>query len=784
MGFTAAPVDAEKIFQQTTMAAANDKVEVFEDALSEFTTTPKKGLLSSDSLTSNEDVPSDIAGLSKVKPTFASKLVDGTFQVDTVKTLPNAESDSQGGSADDTAMTNCMKETDSEGGKADDTTHSKTDDEQTTQVQRDNDDAKPKLSDAENDKLLSNNRNFDSLTMTAHSTETHDPPYVDADEMNSPDDAGEFHTVMSSRKRRLNRKSKGVSMEEKSYPYQSKQLDKDQIRGGRSVHSAGMRKSSSEPASMARLGETELEQHSDNNYLRKYPGRHSTTLNINNQDVADYNKYPVVSLPPPKPNNDISSNSGTVTISYAGKVKAGMAQHQVQAAKNNPVKFTLDDAEHSDGHVSDSGIVIPQIEGTVTSTLQSQRTNPSNAHQPIANVMPSINTAAVVDAKTKDEVKPEQPVTAASANATSGGTSPKFEISFGEFNPVCIPRAPKSLKTSCATMSSSAEGLQSSLRPLQKVARSNSVDGLETEAAAIGDNSNQSTTPQHQEANVQYLDLHQSTNTYAGMLKRRLPPSQGAPPPARPQVVEEPVQVTPNNQVMMEPARNLDSAGKNEYTKVGVEVKPSQPVQVMSPQTHDVGKFPAAAPPPPPPRVENRCHQELKAAYNANHVVASPTPSISSSKGASSRSVCIPLSMEPMDLGITFGDVNISEVLKEEQVTRQDSPVDKIMAGADASILPQVPSTGHSCADLETAWRDENKDVSQHIGEAGDAGVAGNQRETGMPIVQMAGGGDAEREATNIGNFNYYEVADMLMKGKSKFPAFLLYQVKRQYLQI
>ncbi|XP_072044648.1 uncharacterized protein [Amphiura filiformis] len=239
------------------------------------------------------------------------------------------------------------------------------------------------------------------------------------------------------------------------------------------------------------------------------------------------------------------------------------------------------------------------------------------------------------------------------------------------------------------------------------------------------------------------------------MLKRRLPPSQNAPPPVKPQVVEEPVRAQQNNPVMMEPAKGLENLDKNEHSnnkKVVVEVKPSQSMQVAPP--HDVGKFPASS--TTIPRVENKSHQELKAAYNtSSHVVASPTPSISSSKGAS-RSVCIPLSMEPMDLGITFGNVNISEVLKEElAAARQDSPVDKLLAGADSvSGLPQVPSTGHSCTDLETAWRDENVSV----GEAGDAMTAGNQRVSG---VQMTAGGDGAR---GIGNFNYYEVADMLMK--------------------
>ncbi|XP_072043243.1 uncharacterized protein [Amphiura filiformis] len=219
--------DPEKIMQ-SPVAVVNDKVDDnFEDALSEFPAAPKKGLPSSDSLTSNEEFSSDTGGATGTRPTIASKMVDGTFHVDNSKTLPNADSESLG---DDVTMTNCKKDED-KGEKEDNDTTQKNSLVQTTHVQHGKSDSQPKLSDTENDKMLSNNRNL--FTMTAHSTDTieiSDPPFLDVEETNAMDDDGEFQKVMSSKKsRRLNRKTKGVSMEDKLYTHQNKQLDKDQL---------------------------------------------------------------------------------------------------------------------------------------------------------------------------------------------------------------------------------------------------------------------------------------------------------------------------------------------------------------------------------------------------------------------------------------------------------------------------------------------------------------------------------------------------------------------------
>ena len=735
--------EAEKLNQNAVAVNNADKQDDnFEDALAELPPMNKKSLISSDSLTSNEELSTETGAASSARQTIAAKLLDGSFHVDNEsKTLPasKAAEDNSTGSSNSGDMSgdivNCNEEDITGNNDSDKATTNTTHINETNVSQ-----ISPTLTDTvktaipDVNKMLSNDRKLDMVTMTPHSTEIGDQTFHDAEDTTAGDDDGEFQQVMSSRKSRRFRNKKGASMEDKFYPHQNKQLDKDR---GRGISSSGMRKSSSEPAGMARLGEMELEQHNENNYLRKFASKNVTNPNFN-QEASE---KPALVQPPTKQNIDLPSG----TISYAGKVKAGIVPKFQQTAKNsNPVKFTLDD-EHSDGHVSDSSVVLPQNDASPCQ----RTTNPST------NASIVLNKEVGANAKTP-EANPKYEVPR---------TSPKFEISFGEFPSVNISGAPKSLK---ASGYGTAEGLGS--RPLQKVTRSNSVDGLETDSGGNVNENPTSTTQQHQEANVQYLDLQSTNNTYAGMLKRRLPPSQAPAAAAtavpKPTLVDEPQQTFQvASEVAMLPPESVKMVVENQKLvdnkKVPLEMKYNQvkPTQMIPPQSspHDNMKLPANS-----TRVENKSHQEVKAAHISGHVIASPTPSISSSKGVAASSVCFPLSMEPMDLGITFGDVNISEMLKEEPV-RQDSPVDRILAGADAASLPQVPSTGHSCTDLEMAWKDESKDsvLEPHLGGAGDA-AKGNQREA---IVKLMSGVEPQMDV-NIGSFNYQEVADMLMKGK------------------
>lgn len=810
-----------------TVNSDNTPEETFELALQDLPPPPppKNTLVSSDSVTSNEEFLSDSGGAGPVtpvgvKPTIASKMLDGTFTVDKERKASLSSLDSKS-DVSTVVAENCKVQSDSKQIKIDDdkvednaTTHSK---RNKTKLTETNDsqyktDLTVLKTDGDNDKILANDKQMKSNALlktashnnsTFHGRETlemEDFPYPE--EASPGDDDGEFQEVMSSRKSRRARKIKGVSMEDRSYTY--KPIDKDGVRRG--GNNAGLRKSSSEPASMARLGELDPEQPFD--YGRRLPNnRNNVTATFGiSRDVTNNDKPALV--PPPKPNSESTPPPAPPsTISYAGKVKAGISHQPAPPAQNtpkstNPVKFTLED-EHSDGHVSDSSIKSPQNDGPPSAASHSQRT--------VATKLLSSTVQTLAQTKGEDSIadgnhkvmeeKPEMSLVKHPLPA-GGGTSPKFEISFGEFTSVLISGAPQSLKNSCDLVTSEGLSLSSGSRPLQKT-RSNSVDGFETVegAATIMEKAN-STTLQHQEANVQYLDLHQqSANTYASRVKRSLTsnsPSQGLAPvnKAGEDLVRTHVRLNNTNVALesslvpAEPPMNIGAeqpvgnklqlaataATNDHHMQLGIENKGNHmSTHQGSPSSLNGSNAISKPQNSSIPRVENKTQQVMKAHHlvDVNHPtkISSPTPSISSSKGGVS-SVCFPLSMEPINLGITFGD-GISEVLNQipnmSVSARHGSPVDKLMTGgaAEESHLPQVPRTGHSCTDLEMAWRGENTVTT--IG-GGDGTTEQQEFLRGMKMMNTGGIATASAashmESANIGNFNYLEVAGMLMKGR------------------